>query len=148
MAGSNPAFDPDAFRTAIQNTMNMGLPTTTSEQPTFHFAKVKSYPVGTALDEDGLPFDPTITPSVSTPPSKRVPCAVEFTPVNSDELPIGTLRKTRATLTLLDEDYKKVKDAIEVSLGGDRYIISYVEPPLGLFEVSVYRFVCYAKDEK
>lgn len=148
MATSNPAFDPAVFRTAIQNTMNMGLPTTVSEQPTFYFAKTRSYPVGTALDEDGLPFDPTITPTITSPPAKRVPCAVEFTPVETDELPVGTLRKTKATLTLLDEDYKKIKDAIEVALGGDRYIISYLAPPLGLFEVTVYQLICYGKDEK
>lgn len=148
MAGSNSAFDPALFRDAIQATMNMGLPTNTTEQPTFHFPTVRSYPVGTALDEDGFPFDPTITATVTTPPSKRVACAVEFTPVDSDELPVGTLRKTKAVLTLLDIDYTKIKNAHEVSLGKDRYIISYVQPPLGLFEVTVYQLTCYGKDEK
>jgi hypothetical protein len=147
MAGTNPAFDATTFRDGIRFAMNMGLPSNVADRPTFYFTSTVTYPLGTPLDENGVPFDPTVAPSVTTPPFVRVPCAVETSIALADELPVGMFRKAKATLTLLDQDYQLVKDATEVSLGGDRYVISDSEPPLGMFDVTIYRLICFGKDE-
>lgn len=148
MAGTNPAFDRTTFMDGILLAMNMGLPVDPAERPTFHFAPVKVYPPGTRLDNEGTPFDLSVAPTYNTPEDVQVPCAVEFSRADNEELPVGMFRRTKAVITLLDDQYEIVKDAIEVSLGGDKYIIGYMEPPIGMFEVTIYNMVCYGKEEK
>ena len=147
MAGSDPRFNPVQFRDAITFAMNMGLPTDDSESATFHFRKTKQFPTGTRLDQDGNPLDPNVLPVVERPEPVKVPCAVEFSPAGLDERPVGAFKPTKAVITILDVHWPQVQDAIEVELGGDRYVISYTEPPIGLFEVTVYRMVCFARQE-
>lgn len=147
MAGTDSRFDASAFRDAVHFAMNMGLPQTESERATFHFRGVKTWPPGTVLDQDGTPINPNISPTTVTPDPVQIPCAVEFSQAKPDELPAGQFIPTKATVTILDEDYPQVKDAIEVELNGDRYAIRYTPPSMGLFEVTVYQFICFAKDE-
>lgn len=148
MAGTIPGFDPDVFRANIHFAMNMGLPSDVTERPTFYFRAVRTYPPGTLVDSEGTPLDPTVKATTTAPDPVQVPCAVEFqTTRNDDESLVGTFRQTAAALTLLDVDYDLIKDAIEVSLGGNRFVISYQEPPIGMGDVTVYRLHCFPKGE-
>lgn len=143
-----PGFDPAVFRDRITFAMNMGLPENEVDRPTFYFRSVKSYPPGTVLDSEGTPLDPRIEATVLVPDPVQVPCAVEFQATRNDgESLVGTFRQVTATLTLLDTAWELVKDAIEVALGGARYNISFLEPPLGMSSVTVYRLHCFPKGE-
>jgi len=138
-------FDADTFRTNILNTMIMGLPVPVEERPTFFFPETLAYPEGTLLDSEGKPIDVRIKPTRSAPEPVQVPCAVEFATDTTNETGlVGTLWQTRATLTLLDEQYAQVREAIEVNLAGRRYLIQEMQS-VGLGPVTVYTLVCFRK---
>lgn len=144
---SGSGFDAGAFRDGVHFAMNMGLPPTVSSRATFLFKSTTTYPVGTALDSEGKPFDLSIAPIVVSPDPVQIPCAVEFVSAWDKESPVGVFESTKAIITILDTEWSKVKDAVEVKLGGNTYAILYQEPPLGLFDVEIYRLRCEAKDE-
>lgn len=142
-------FDADLFRTAISNTMNMGLPEDTSERVTFRWHTDKTF--GNA-DTAGRPYDFTATPATSvSKPDVQVPAAVEFLPGRSggyDGTVFGNFDdKALAVITVLDSDYPSVEGCDEVILGGDTYLVKYVAPPIGLFSVTIYQIHCQALDE-
>lgn len=149
MAGTDARFNAGQFRDAIRFAMQMGAPNKTQDKATFLFKKTRTWPPGTRLDQEGRPFDPTVTPVLTgKDPVVLDNVAVEFAPARPEEVEVGNFRPTKVELTLLDEDWELVKDAIEVSLeGGDRYAISYEKPVNGLFEVDVHTFVAFARDE-
>lgn len=161
MAGTDSGFSAAAFREAIEFAMVMGLPQSEDERATFHFKPdttayyrngERLYPDGTdsnepRTDKNGNPLDSTIRVKQEAPEPVRVPVAVEFNPTNTDERPVGAFRNTRVRITALDEHWPDIKDAIEVELGGDMYVISYHHPPVGLFEVTVYTMECVARSE-
>ena len=147
MAGSNPAFDAGAFRTAIRDAMNMGLPANVSERATFKWNVERTF---NTADPAGNPYDWGTTPATTTThPDVQIPVAVEYTSRASESgaNAIGQFDPSRVTLTILDEDYALVEGANEVLLGGNSYLVRYVAPPLGLFEVTVYQVFAEARDE-
>lgn len=145
MAGTLAGFDPDVFRTAIVNTMVMGLNSQTHLKPTFHFPKTTSWPNGTILDTFGKPVDGRVQATVTSPPSVQVPCTVEFSPDTTDnEALTGTFKQTRCTLTLLDAQYTQVAAAIEVDVDGHRYAINDLHT-FALGPVNVYQLLCFRK---
>lgn len=147
MAGQNTSFNPQTFRDGILFAMNMGMPNTVQDQCTFYFKSTRSFPPGTALDDNGEPYDVSVVVVEVNPDPVIVPVAVEFDKAENSELPAGVLRHTKVTLTILDTYWPQVADAIEVSLGQDRYFIEYEKPVLGLFDVDVHQLVCFARDE-
>lgn len=148
MADPIAGFDPNVFRTNIHFAMQLGLPQKTEDRPTFYFREVRTFPVGTVLDSEGSPLDPRIAPVVEAPSPVQVPCAVEFAADRTDnESLVGTFRDTKVTLTLLDVDFAKVKEAIEVAIGQVRYNIGFLAPPIGLGQATVYQLHCFPKGE-
>ena len=153
MAGSNPGFDAKAFEGGIRFAMQMGAPVKMENRVTFVFPKTTSYPPGTRLDREGRPLDPRVprTEAVSRP-DIQVDCAVEFEdprlPIGgTQEIAVGRFTPTRLTLTLFETDYELVKEAKDVKVGGDTYVVAYHPPPLALFNVGFQQIVCHARDE-
>lgn len=147
MAGTDPRFDAAAFRQNITFAMEMGLPNDPDDQPTFFFKRQKQWPSGTVLDQEGNALDPNVAPVYVNPAPVKVPCAVELETGTIEEISVGQFVSTRMIITLLDEHYDTVKNAIAVEHSGDRYKIRYERPKLGLFDVNVHQFVCTAEDE-
>lgn len=153
MAGTDASFDATAFREAIEFAMVMGLPREDDERATFLFPATVEYEKDGEIipkprtDQNGNPLDPSIKVVRTRPTQVQIPVAVEFSPTGSDERPVGAFRDTRARITVLDKHWPQVKDAIEVVLGGDTYVISYTHPPVGLFEVTIYTMECVARSE-
>lgn len=154
MAGTDASFDAQGFREAIQFAMVMGLPQDSSERATFHFKATTSYvdaagdPVANPrVDQDGNPLDPSIRVVRTHPDPVQIPVAVEFNTATLDERPVGAFKPTRVSITILDTHWPQVEQAIEVELGGDRYVISYERPPVGLFEVTIHTIECFAQSE-
>jgi len=128
--------------------MIMGLPSNVSERATFRWPTNRTY---TIADPAQNPYDWTETPLTETHHADvQIPVAVEFTSRTSQggSNDIGTQFDTsRVVLTVLDEDYAQVEGATEVLLGGNTYLIQFVAPPMGLFEVTVFQVYCEARDE-
>lgn len=149
MAGSDPRFDADAFRTNIRFAMTMGLPNTVAERATFRWTVVRTFAKD---DAAGNPYnwESTATTTVANP-DVQVECAVEFGNGGTDNTNVGTFDAGLVTITVLDEEFALLTVgnvmADKVLLGGNTYDIDFVGPPLGLFDVTVYQIYCKAPDE-
>lgn len=142
-------FNADAFRNAITSTMQMGMPGGAAEMATFQWRTGKTY--GVEADSSGVPFDFTASPTSTSPHADViVPVALEFSGNVSgvtELTPDGSFENPYAVLTLLDIHHSQIVGANTVLLGGNTYVIRYTEPPIGLFEVTVYRIHLQAIDE-
>jgi hypothetical protein len=153
--GISATFPPQQFRNAVRFAMEMGTSPDAAKQPVFVFRSAsRTYWKGGVeltstprLDRDGKPLDPTVKVVESAPVTKRVDCAVEIERADAEELPVGNFRPTKATVTLLDEEYEQVKGARELIYNGDRYVYGYEPVGLGLFSVGVNQIIYYAIDE-
>lgn len=141
------SFDPALFRSAIISTMEMGLPTDTSERATFRWTTARTW---SRQDASGKPFNWTAPPATEVVhPDVRIPVAVEFAQNarNSQETAVGAFDTPRAIITVLDTHYPSVATADQVILGKNTYILEYWAPPIGLFSVTIYTAYCVARDE-
>lgn len=139
-------FDGASVRSALRLAMQVGLPTNDADLPTFYMPTS----VGSTtepVDTQGRPFDPTYKAPRSTPPSVRVPCAIEYKDAAGHEEVPGSIAASRVVLTLLDEDYQQVKGFAFVVIGGDKYFYRHTETPLGMVSVGVYRVHCVSEDQ-
>lgn len=147
MAGTDPRFNAATFRTAIRNAMTMGLPGTTADRATFQWTSRSTY---TRQDLDHNPYS-WVAPPVTTTSHADVliPVAWEFSarPTSSQQTDVGEFDATRVVITILDVDYALIVGADKVLLGGNAYEISFVAPPVGLFDVTVYTMYAVAEDE-
>jgi hypothetical protein len=152
VAGTDSSFDAADFRANIRATMNMGLSNVTADQPLFIFnASSTSYPAGTALDEAGQPFDFTVTPTVTQKNAVRVPCAVTWGSGLDSIISTqagGDFTRADAVLTMLDVDYTLVKDADYCQINNTKYEIRYIQPAVGLFDVTVYQLHLFTWNQK
>jgi len=146
-------FDAAVFRTAIRNTMTMGLPNTESERITFRWTVERTFT--TATDEAGETYDFTASPSdTSAPDDVLVTAAVEFTARSSLGAgnAIGEFDNPRIIVTLLDTDFPDITSSDDrladvMVVGGNEYKVDFVAPPMGLFDVTVYQVHGTAVDE-
>ena len=140
-------FNATAFRDAIRSTMEMGLPNTVAERATFRWKPERSYAV---QDQAENPYDWTDTPvTEDVPADVQVAVAVEFEahPAGSVDTALGQFDTSRAIITVLDTEYASIVGANEVLLGENTYTVQFVAPPVGLFDVTIYRIYVEAVDE-
>ena len=140
------AFNADAFRDAIRFSMTLGLPQAEQLRATFRWSAVKNYQIE---DPEGLPYNFNSTPTevVDTPDDVQVPVAVEFAEGSMEGNSVGEFISSKAILTILDIDYSLVEGADTVLLGGGKYKIDFVAPPIGLFDVTIWQLYLTALDE-
>lgn len=141
-------FNSAEFRTAIENTMMMGLPNTVQERPTFRWRPVSEY---TVSDTGGTPYNIKEDVPVSTeaPEDVQIACAVEFISRStlSGGTAVGDFDTPRAIIYVMDTHYPSVRTANEVLLGGNVYDIDFHAPPIGLFDFTLYVIHASARDE-
>lgn len=127
--------------------MQMGSPNSTPQKVTFRWKTGKDYLKEDIIDQ---PYDWTATPTATTSHADViVDVAVEFgrlTGSVTEENAIGNFDSTRAIITVLGEEYALISDADVVLIGGDTYVLNYVQP-LALFDQDVYQIHCTALDE-
>lgn len=142
------SFDAAKFRDAITFVMTMGLPDTTNERATFQWRPEKDFAIA---DPTENPYSWDASPITSeTHADVQIPVAVEFSGNVSgvtDTNMVGNFENPYAVLTILDTYHGEVEGANTVLLGGNTYVIRYTEPPIGLFDVTVYRLHLQAIDE-
>lgn len=125
--------------------MDFGLPTTAADQPTFFMPRTSTSAV--PADDDGVPFDPAQTPTVSAEVKKKVSCAVEYVDSDGKIETFGIIAPSKIKLTFLDEDYVKVAGFHFVVIKGQKYFYMRTEPPVALGTVDIYTVHCRAEDE-
>lgn len=147
MAGTQPGFSASEFKDAIHFAMNMGLPNADSEKATFYWNTTRTFD---KKDSAGRPLALKAVPLTTVEKDPvQIPVAVEYARTGiggTDGTGAGSFDGSRATLTILDEDYESVRDADYVSLGGDRYNIDFTTS-VGLFDVTIYQMFIRAWDE-
>lgn len=148
MAGTTPSFSATNFRRNIHFAMNMGLPNVVEERATFRWAPVRSWD---KQDPQIQPYSWDAQPTTEvTHDDVQIHVAVDYQRSSgtggATGTALGEFDTTRAIVTVLDEDYAEIIGATEVLLGGNIYVISFVQV-VGLFDVSVYQLHCKARDE-
>lgn len=148
------SFNASRFRTAIRNTMTMGMPNANADKATFRWTPRNTY---NPQDPEHDPY--TFTQAAINTWSHAdvvVPVAWEFSarPSASLETTVGEFDMSRVVITMLDVDFATISGVQAtpvlpdlVLLGGNTYIIEFVAPPVGLFDVDVYQIYCIARDE-
>lgn len=145
------------FRSAVLNTMLMGMPEDTGQRLTFYWVRQRVY---SPEDLAGRPYDWSSTPVTDQPgnpalpdtggeQSLQVPYALEFSarPAGSSSTSLGEIDTSRAIATIMDSDYAKVVTASYARIGDTRYRIQFDAPPQGLFGVTVWTIYLEAEDE-
>lgn len=145
MASGDIRIDADDFRRSIRSVMTMGLPPDLADQPAFVFPGdiVNSDPA----DDEDVPFDSEARPTVAAPVIVRRPCAIEYVDNAGKMENFGLVVKSKVMLTLLDEDYEAIKGFSYVVIGGDRFIYTKTETPIGLDTVGVWIVHATAEDD-
>lgn len=143
MAGTDPNFDAEEFRSGIRFAMEMALPPDESRQATFHFASQLQY-VGLADDED-VPFDADLPVTRVVPDPVKVPCAIESFFDDGALTRMGIAQPSRVRITVLDTEWALIENFAYVMIDGDRYERREVHPPLGLFDAGLYVIDCMAE---
>ena len=145
MAGQIPGFRADVVRAGLRLAMSVGLPVDSPDGLPFYFPR----PVTNAApaDDSGVPFDTTARPIYGPPTVVRVPCGVEYFDREGKIENFGVLVPSRVELTLLDQEYAKVRGFEYVVIGGARYFYQRTATPLGLVSVGVHVVYCVAEDQ-
>lgn len=153
----SPSFDESAFRTAVVETMKMGMPEDPNQRLTWVWREHREYvpddPAGNPYDwstppVSEMPGNPDL-PITGTDQTLQVPYALEFAsrPAGSSATVFGEIDESRAVVTLLDKDYAKVESADYCRIGDSEYRIQFDAPPQGLFGVMVWTVYLEAQDE-
>jgi hypothetical protein len=138
-------FDADDVRAGLRLAMTVGLPPVEADQPIFYMPATVT--ATGPSDQEGVPFSPLDSRTVSPPVTVQVPCAVEYHDGEGKLENFGVIVPARVVLTLLDEDYQQVKGFEFVGIGGIRYYYRRTENPKGLVSLAVYRVHCVSEDQ-
>jgi hypothetical protein len=140
-------FDANQVRAGLRLAMQVGLPVIVADQPTFFFPAVVTGDGTHALDQQGTPFSPTYRPTRVRPVGIKVPCSVDYVDAAGNLVAMGTVSAAGIVLTLLDEDYVKVKGFSYCVIGGIKYNYKRTDVPKGLVSVGIYTIHCLSDDE-
>jgi hypothetical protein len=144
-------FDEAGFRTAIRETMRMGMPQDVAEQLVWKWSRTKTF---TPQDRIKKPYDWTQNPVTDTPGNPDEPdgelivdYALEFTPRRELQTDVGQFNLAQVIVTLMDADYEQIKTADYAMIGDVHYLIDYVGPPMGLFAATVFQVYLRPRDD-
>jgi len=153
----SPAFNESTFRTAILNTMLMGMPEDPGQQLTWWWHREQTF---SPDDPAGDPYDWTQPPVTDTPgnpalkdaglaeQSLIVPYALEYSArqTGSSNTAFGEIDTSRAVVSLTDTDYELIKTADYATVGDTTYRIQFKGPAIGLFGYTLFQMYLEAED--
>jgi hypothetical protein len=140
-----PGFNAATVIAGLQKAMSFGAPETTGDQATFYMPRTSV--VTDPKDDEGVPFDVTVRPTLSTLVKKVVPCAYEYVDAEGKIENFGMIAPARVQITLLDAEYQQVKGFEYVAIGGQRFMYRRTEPPVALGSINVWTLHCTAEDQ-
>lgn len=149
------ALFPEAqFRTAIRETMKMGMPEADSEKLTWFWNRAQTYQPD---DLAGDPLDWSADPITDDPGNPTgdpdddgliVDYAMESnSPGQGDFTAVGIFNMQTIKVTLFDVDYVQVNTADYAKIGNITYKILVEAPPYALFGVTMHDVFLEALDE-
>lgn len=154
----SPAFNESSFRTAILNTMLMGMPQDPRQQLTWCWQRDQTY---SPDDPAGSPYDWTQAPIIDAPGNPKVkdegtpaeqrlvvPYALEYSSrqATSAATAFGEIDTARAIVSLTDTDYEKIKTADYAVIADTKYRIQFKGPAIGLFGYTLFQMYLEAED--
>lgn len=141
------AEDPRApgFRRGVRTAMQLAKLSDPDLQPAFYFNQPSTST--SSVDAAGVPFDPNVSNTTPATGPVYVDCAVEYFDAENQPTNFGLLAPSRIVVTVLDEEYAKIKGCDYVVIHGDRYNYRRTEPPTGLFDVGVFSLHFMAESE-
>lgn len=131
----------------------MGMPPNEGDQLTWYWKREKTFD---PQDRTKNPYDWTEAPATDVPGNPDEPdgslvvdYALEFSarPAGSIDVALGQMDTSRAVVTVMDDDYEKIKTADYAMISNTIYDIDFSGPPLGLFAVGVHTLYLLARDE-
>lgn len=146
MAGDDPiGFNASEVRDALREAFLMASPNAKVDKATFVFKKELVHSVPT--DRSGVPFSVTAAPAEDNTPPEIVMdfVIVELGGEAGAETSFGHIEHNQAVVTILDEEYAKVKLAQEVRLGGNSYRIVH-RVVSAMFSIDIVQLICQADD--
>lgn len=143
-----PGFNADEVRNGLRLAMNVGLPPVEADQPLFVWDAPAD--IETAEDPSGIPFawdaEPPAVVAAPHPPV-RVPCAIEYLDSQGELRAFGPTASSTLVLTLLDDEYERVRGFSRVVIGGNEYLYQRTEAPLGLVSIGIWQIHVRTDDE-
>lgn len=153
MARAIEGFDADDFRAGIRLAMEMGRPVDPGAWPEFVIV-TREQLAPSEGDADGVPWDPAAPAAVEEFVRLRELCTVEMDPTANDERTWGSLQPGTAVITLLDEEYERVRGFEYVNLwpagaaaAPVRYHYDRVLEQSNLDVVGVWTLACRTEDQ-
>lgn len=156
MAGTDTRFNATRFRNGIKFAMEMAFPDDETKRFTWHWTTKRTY---TKQDSGDFPFEWNQSQVASEPTidDLQVDVAVKFQPVGSESrvggTDLGIFDLATIQATLLDTEYETILDhgdgrlPDQATVDGSVYVVQMWQPPLGLFEVTIYQVLLQAVDE-
>jgi hypothetical protein len=147
MAGPNPAgLSNDKFRAGIRLAMQLGTPKDPARRPIF---ELRTGNTSTPADDSDVPWDVDDSYDAEYEDVEDVLCAVEFSSTRVDERSDkqgAVSQGAYLTITILDEEYALVRDAVAMRISGKRYERDYDRPDLALGDNGVFQLGFFAED--
>lgn len=148
-------FDEAGFRTAIRETMKMGMPENDAHKLRWFWHRTQVFeqpdPGGNPYDwteeaNPDLPGNPTDDPAGD---GLIVDYAFDFngSGAGGQVTPLGPVDPAKITVTLFDVDYDKIKTADYCMIGTTRYTIRFDAAPYALFGVTMHDVLIEAEDQ-
>lgn len=149
-------FPEDEFRTAIRETMRMGMPESDDEKLKWWWEHARTWeresPAGHPYDLTAAAVTDTIGNPTQDPGDDGL--IVDYTlesndlsaQVDESNTALGLLNFNKVKVTLFDVDFVKVKDADYATIGTTRYLMQTTTPPYGLFGVTMHDVYLQAVD--
>jgi hypothetical protein len=154
MAGTNSGFNATLVRDKLHFAMQMGMPNTVADRPTFRWIVQPEF-APNPVSPSGDPYSWTETENPTGPQpitDLQVLCAVQY----GTDAPEGTVagfeQALHATITILDVDYALLikhggRPPDQILIAQDIYNMDYIEPEVGLFNMDVYTLHATAQDQ-
>jgi hypothetical protein len=154
MAGSNSGFNASVVRDKLHFAMQMGLPNVPSHQPTFRWVVQPEF-APNPVSPSGDPYSWTEAENPLGPQpitDLQVLCAVQYGTDAPEGTPAGFEQALHVTITILDTEWAILmahagRAPDQVLIAQDVYLMDYVEPEVGLFNMDVYTLHATAQDQ-
>lgn len=147
-------FDEANFRSAIRETMRMGMPPNDDHKLRWFWRRNQTFvpdsPGGSPYDWT-QPAEPDTAGNPTGDPEDDgliVDYAFDFNAGGGGQVtPLGSVDPSKITVTLFDVDYDRVKTADYCLIGTTRYIIQFSAAPYALFNVTMHDIMLQAEDQ-
>lgn len=154
--GLPTAFDSATVRNALLFAMQMGAPADGLKATFIRRGEGVQYfhrddpatpldPTTVQKDRDGKPLNSQIIAKRADDTEVEVDVAIEITEVPPDELPVGNFSPTKATVTLMHQEFLLIQGCQEMRFNNERYAYSEALDANGLFDMTFHTLIYFKR---